>query len=410
LAGCNVRPALLLSFGERTDNARKELLLMRNRILLAVGLLALVPVAAGAWGHKVPPPEETVFVGELNLELYPFTTNDFEQAYDPINFILIDVDPREVRQAFLGLSGQRGMNHLPFGQCTWADAMGSEQAAWAEVDGWVGGEVQLVCINPLAPSPLRELGDPFRVHVRLYREGDVTLGAAHFEVLIPWTAQHEVLSWDFAQFFVGVDLGRAGLQPALLDPVVLQTEPDNKFRAIRRAVYDGLIKANPAVIGLLSILGVYPPPGPGDVPIPLAGLAPVLTGDLPFDPIQEKIHTQIDVPYDITVPRPFCLGGPTDYVQLQGSLTLSLDVHTNPSGKYERRHQIAGTLWVTPLGSTDSEPALIWEDHRALLTDHYGQLWEKGSQELQGAAPQSLQWRLDAGQRDRYRERETCGP
>ena len=136
----------------------------------------------------------------------------------------------------------------------------------------------------------------------------------------------------------------------------------------------------------------------------------VLSGELPFNPIQEKTHTEVEAPYFVTVERPFCSGGPGDYVTLAGSLTLTLDVHANPSGKFERRHQISGTLYVTPLGSTEADPALIREDQRALLTDQIGKLWEEGSQELQAEVPQSLWWRLDAGQRDRYQMAVSCEP
>ena len=387
---------------------------MRKRTLIAIGALALVPAVAGAWGHEPGPPpgEDIVSVPQLGgFRLWPFTGSDFSgDKYDPVNLLFPDLDPREIRQALLGLEGERGwLNGLPFAGCSWADAMGSEQVAWAETDGWVGGEVQLVCIDPAAP-----LGDPFRTHLRLYREADVTLGAAHFEFLIPNTAQHEVLSWDFAQLFVVNDMVRAGLTPT--GAALLQTEPDQEFRAVRRAIYDPLLAYLESIgaEGLLAGLGLYPPPASGDVPIPLLGVATILSGDLPFDPAQERIRTRVDVPYDIVVPRPFCADGPLDYVHLAGTLRLTLDVHTNRSGKYERRHRISGTLYVTPIGSTGlsgpTAPAIIREEHHALLTDQYGQLTEMGLQALLGDTPESLWWRLDGGHRDRYRVRESCSP
>ena len=81
--------------------------------------------------------------------------------------------------------------------------MGYEQAAYADPEGWVGGAVQLACVQPGAP-----LGSPFRFHIRLFRSGEHTLGNAHFEFLIPGTAEHEVLSWDLAREFVTYDMGR----------------------------------------------------------------------------------------------------------------------------------------------------------------------------------------------------------
>jgi hypothetical protein len=342
-----VRPALLLSYGERTDNARKELLLMRTRILIAVGVLALLPAVAGAWGHKPGPPPDTIVVGELQgFELWPYTGSDFTgDKYDPVNLLFLEVDPREIRQALLGLDGKRGLPaYLPFHECVWADAMGSEQVAWAETEGWVGGEVQLVCINPSAPAPFGELGDPFRVHLRLYREGDVTLGAAHFETVIPNTAQHEVLSWNFARDFVGIDLGRAGL--GLVPPYQVGLQPDEPFRTVLRPIYDGLVDAGAGL--LLAFLGLAPD-ATGTVNIPLDGRAYVFAGDIQLNPVQEKIRTGIDVPYNIVVPRPFCEGVGWPLVHLGGSLRLTLVVHTNPFGKYERVHKIWGTLYVTPV-------------------------------------------------------------
>jgi hypothetical protein len=393
---------------------------MRTRVL-RVGLLAALLPALAVAGPEAPAPPElltvTAVLADRSVTLYPYTGNDYSlEPYDPVNLLFPDLDPRQIRQALLGLEGERDLppgtpDTVPFKDCVWADAMGSEQVAWAENEGWVGGEVQLACIDPDEP-----LGDPFRVHLRLYRQGDVTLGAAHFEILIPVTPQHEVLSWDFARDFVMLDMERAGLTTERF----VDLQPFGSFRYIRAPIYGYfqlVISALPLpdLLAFLGVLGLPPglPSGP-IVWIPTDGAAAVLNGDLPFDPIQEKIHTQVDAPFFVTVPRPFCSGGPSDFVQLQGSLSMSLDVHTNPSGKYERRHRISGTLYVSPIlpdGSLGpAEPAAIWEDHRALLTDRYGQLWEKGSQELQGATPQSLQWRLDGGQRDRYREAETCGP
>ena len=394
---------------------------MRNRTVLAVAALALLPAVAGASGHKPGPPEgDTVVLPELGgLELWPYAGSDFSgERYDPVNLVLLDVDPREVRQVLLGLDGERGLpEELPFRNCRWADAMGSEQVAWASTDGWVGGEVQLVCVNPLAPSPDRELGDPFRVHLRLYRQGSITLGAAHFEVLIGGTAQHEVLSWDFARDFVALDLGRGGLWPTA--PYAVGIQAPGSFRAVLRPIYDYLYFVAGAD-GLLDFLGLVPDSADGDVPIPLqTGAALVFSGDIPLEPVQEKIRTEIDVEYDVVSPRPFCEGVGWPLVHLTGELRLTLFIHTNPSGKYLRVHKISGTLFVTPvrpIGPNQyepvgpTEPADIREYHRAILTDHHGQLREVGLRDLEGLTPQTLWWKLDAGQRDRYREVETCGP
>lgn len=388
---------------------------MRTHVLSAGALVVLLPALALAWSGGAPPPPETVTVAldgsGRSLTLGPYTANDYSgDVYDPVNLFFLDLDPREIRQALLDLNGERGMDALPFGQCLWADAMGSEQVAWAESEGWVGGEVQLVCINPAAP-----LGDPFRVHLRLYRQGDVTLGGAHFEILIPGTAQHQVLSWDFARNFVYVDMIRTGALTSA-HPVAAQTP--GTFREILRPIYDALY-SDADGLGLLIFLGLAPyppaPPPPGDVPIPTNGAAMVFAGQVTLDPGWTVSRSQVDVDYDVVTPRPFCATGPDDLVRLQGPVRLTLAVYTSPYGTYERRHTIRGTLQVTPMapdGYTPTGPpvrALIREDHRAALTDRFGQLQEEGSQTLLGRPRQSLWWKLQGGELDRYRQKVTCG-
>jgi hypothetical protein len=393
---------------------------MRTRIFGAAALVVLLPALALAWGGGAPPPSDPVTValvppdGRL-LTLGPYTANDYSgDVYDPVNLFFLDSDPREIRQALLELDALRGepWTSLPFAGCLWADAMGSEQVAWAETEGWVGGEVQLVCINPEAP-----LGDPFRVHLRLYRQGDITLGAAHFEILIPGTAQHEVLSWDLARDFVTAEMARTLPLIAVPEEVAVQTP--GTFRAVLRPVYDALYE-DPTGQGqaLLAGLGLVPPPPTGDVPIPTSGTAWVISAHIILDAGWTVTRSKVDVDYNVVTPRPFCATGPYDLVHLAGPVRLSVVVYTSPWGTYERRHHIKGHLRVTPVmpdgagGYTPTGPpvpAVVYENHRAVLTDRFGQLVEEGSQKLLGRPRQSLWWKLLGGYRDRYYERERCG-
>ena len=57
-----------------------------------------------------------------------------------------------------------------------------------------------------------------------------------------------------------------------------------------------------------------------------------------------------------------------------------------------------------------ASPAKIREQHAAVLTDCYGQMYKSASQELLGKNGRSLSWVLAAGELDRYLQKEQCGP
>ena len=390
---------------------------MRTRVVGTAALVVLLPALALAWGWGPPPPSDPVTVtleeGRF-LTLGPYTANDYSgDVYDPVNLFFLDQDPREIRQALLELDATRGepWTLLPFAGCVWADGMGSEQVAWAEPEGWVGGEVQLVCVNPGAP-----LGNPLRVHLRLYRQGDVTMGAAHLDFLIPGTAGHEALSWDVARDFVASEMARTLLLTA--PPRVVAVQAPGTFRAVLRPVYDGIYGEGPGTPGyaLLAALGLVPPPpdDDADVPIPTTGEAWVLSAHIILDAGWSVTRSKVVVDYNIVSPKPFCATGPYDLVHLAGPVELGVVVYTSPWGTYQRRHWIRGTLSVTPLAPNGTPtgppvPAVVYENHRAVLNDWYGQLSQEVSQTLLSNPRQSLRWKLLGGAYDRYYERESCG-
>jgi hypothetical protein len=391
---------------------------MTKAVIAAGTALLLAPAIAGAAREARPPSDTvTVDVGGLPLTLWPYTFDEPAPPgtpSDPVNLVFLGSDPREIRQALMQVSGDRRPTFpdTPPFDCTWTDAMGNEQAAWAEQEGWVGGEVQLACVGAGAP-----LGNPFRFHLRLFREGDLTLGAAHFEVLIPGTAEHEALSWNFAQSFVTFDMIRTGALTANPAPVLLG--PAGTFRDVRRPIYDALLAGGAGPILALAGLPVPPAPLPpaGDpIPMPTNGTAMVFAPRIAFEPVQAKTRTELDVTYGVVTPKPFC-AGPTDYVLLQGPVHLALRTHTNPSGMYERRYVVSGSLTVTPgypsgggfVATGPPVPAVVSELHRALLTDHYGEVTEEGAQTLLSDPLQSLAWSLSAGHVDRFFSSLTCG-
>ena len=388
---------------------------MKTRLIVSSAVLALLPVVAtakhgGPPPHGGYPPPETVtrtVDGEV-LTLGPYATSDFSTPSDPVNLVFLHTDPRAIRQELMKLSGDRTPTFplVPPFNCRWTDAMGYEQTAYAKPEGWVGGEVQLACVNFAAP-----MGDPFRFHLRLFRSGRHTFGATHFEINIPGSAEHEVLSWNFAQQFVTLDMTRTQTLVPAVPTAVLLVQPGT-FRSVRRPIYTGILEkeGGPA---LLYTIGLIPEPlgsTPEYVTIPANGAAVVFSPIIHFRPVKSDRTTTYEGTYTINAPKPFCGPG---YVHLEGTLHMKLRVQTNPSGKFERTYGVSGILSVTPLGATGPSgptvPAIIYEAHRAMLTDHYGEIAERASQTLLGQPLQFKAWTFGAGQHDYFWEQTSCG-
>ena len=286
--------------------------------------------------------------------------------------------------------------------------MGYEHAAFVEPAGYVGGAVQLACVTPGAP-----LGSPFRFHIRLFRSGPNTVGNAHYEFLVPGTAEHEVLSWDLAREFATFDMGRTGRLTEAPSSVAMI--PPGCVKAVRRPVFQALVAAGAGP--LLASLGLALPAS-GDVPIPTSGAARGFVASLRVKRDSVRQATTTRVQYSIVVPKPFCATGPTDLVKLEGPLDFAMTVTTDRSGGYERSYVMGGTLTVTPLQVTstgivpsgDPVTGLIFEQHRGTLDDHRGQVTEQGAQILLGDPRQSMRWRFAAGVADRFARDIVCGP
>ena len=202
------------------------------------------PAAPAMMSARVPPADlTTIAAGGGSLSLWPYTGADFSAtAQDPINLVFTGrADPRAVRSALFALSGDRSAaglpNAAPF-NCTWSDAIGDLQTAWNAASGWVGSAVQLACGS----------FGPIRVHVRLFQAGAATVGNAHFEVLIPGTTDHQVLSWELAEQLVTIDRAGCGLLAAApVSSGVINGAPE--FRQIPAQIYNLLPADLRAVIG-----------------------------------------------------------------------------------------------------------------------------------------------------------------
>lgn len=280
------------------------------------------------------------------LHLWPYTGNSFDGTpSDPINLVFVGkADPRAIRAALLALDGDRtafGMpNEYPF-NATWSDANGDVQTTYADGEGWVGNVIQLQLGR-------YELG---RVHLRLFRTGSAfgdggvwTLGGAHFEILIPGTADHQVVSWEIAKQIVTVDLMRTGL----LDPAnpvgetgVISATPT--FQEIPAVIYNGLPQT------LRDLIGGPPVPVSSPVGILSGGKATILNLATAAPIAAGTWNDAFTLSYDIVVPKPFCNSSGTEYVQLSGPLSITTGVTVDESGLLSYSNSITGQLQVTPV-------------------------------------------------------------
>jgi len=219
---------------------KKPLALLLSATLLAACHDTPEPTAVLYPAHAVEPtsapapsPLVPITAGGTTQQIWPFTGQTLAGApQDPINLIFAgEADPRSIRAALLSLSGDRtGVGFpatFPF-DCTWKDAIGGLQTTYSETDRWEGSVIQLECGEY----------DPVRFHIRLFRAGPWTLANAHLDVLIPGTADHQVLTWELAEQLVMADFIRSGLLAA--PPA--QSGPINPapFREIPPVIYNGL--------------------------------------------------------------------------------------------------------------------------------------------------------------------------
>lgn len=292
-----------------------------------------------------PAPLTTLTLGGESRTLWPYLNSDLSSTpEDPVSLVFRgQADPRSLRAALFALNGDRSAfgfpNVAPF-NCTWSDAIGDVQAGFTQENGWVGSAIQLAC------------GDfgPMRFHVRLFAMGNGwTVGGAHFEVLIPGTTTHQVLSWELAEQLVTVDMIRTGL----LDPSAPLDQTDainaSPFRSIPAVIYNGLPGDLRAVIG-----------GPAadqstDVPIQNDGHATVFNV---AGVAQQHAGTALQdftIQFNQVIPKPFCASGPADFVLVQGPVHLTETIQTTATD-YRTQFHATGNLTVTPVDPTTGSP------------------------------------------------------
>jgi hypothetical protein len=308
-------------------------------------------------GLQAPTGVVTVTTAGKALEFWPYTGNSFAGTpVDPVNLVFTgQADPVRIRAALLALDGDRTSAGFPDAypfNATWADAIGGDvQTAYVGGgEGWVGSVVQL---------QLGEYG-PLRIHLRLFRSEqslsatDIwTLGAAHFEVLIPGTADHQVLSWELAKQVVIADLVRSGLLDTVtpLEPTAtIHAAPT--FRDIIPEIY------NPLPVELKMLIG-----GPTDtvtspVGIPTDGTATILHIARAAPLKADAISSTVTLTYDQVVPKPFCSEGPYDLLQINGPVEFTLSVHVGADGSYSYNSAYWGALDAVPIDMSSGEPVV----------------------------------------------------
>lgn len=238
--------------------------------------------------------------------------------------------------------------------------MGGVQTAYADGGGWVGSVVQL------------ELGSygPLRFHLRLFEtrnpfgapEGTWTLGAAHFEILIPGTTNHQVMCWELAEQIVIADLVRSGLlgaAPASSGPI--NAAPT--YRDIPAVIYNGVPDELKLACGL--------PPGSasGNVPIPSDGEATLLylTGSVAVSADLRDVNFTIE--FSQLIPKPFCSTGPADFLLVEGPVTLRRSTRVTTEGRYAYDAMIRGLLTATPVDVTQNPPVIVGEPFKVTASD-----------------------------------------
>jgi hypothetical protein len=298
----------------------------------------------------------TIALGSGSLSIWPYTGVDFSGTpQDPINLVFTGrADPRAIRQALMSLDGNRtglGMPPAyPF-NCVWSDAIGDLQTGFNMPAGWVGSSIQLACGTY----------GPVRFHVRLFEAGSAALGNAHFEVLIPGTADHQVLSWELAEQLVTVDLLRSGL----LDPVQPMGSTgvinDAPFRDIPEQIYNGLPADLRALIG--------GPAGNVSTPVPIGTDGQGSVFNITSDPSGSPTGSSqnLVITYGQVIPRPFCANGP-EFLLVEGPVSLRKSVSLNDRGDLTSEFDASGRLRLTPVDPATGQA--LGEPYEADVSDH----------------------------------------
>lgn len=296
----------------------------------------------------------------------PYTLNHYQAVHqDPINLIFTgNVDPLSLRAALMSLDGDRSglgaidpaLTPLAAFTCTWQDALGGDEQVTHADDKWAGSVIQLAC------------GDyqPVRFHLRLFPAGDHTVGNAHFEVMIPGTADHQVLSWELAETLVFADFIRTGIAAPVGGTGLINEQPT--YRTMPKELYNALPpELKYVVTGDPTYVATAPVGMPND------GNATIVQVFAPVPLTPGNFEQHITLPYDIIAPKPICNPDGDKYIHIGGLVDLwQVDMLT-ATGEYSREFRANGQLTVTPVNPLTGE---MGEPQQAIVQqEQFAKFW-----------------------------------
>ena len=317
-----------------------------------------------------PSPIVSANYGESTLHLWPYTAENFTGApSDPVNLLFPGTTVQQVRAALLGLGGTRaGYPAVAPFNCVWQDGGETVQVGYAE-GAWLGSPVQLTC------------GDySWRYHVRLFQVGGWVYGGAHFEIEVPGTNSHNVLSWKAARELVRGDLATAGLVD---NATYVDLGTGDRFRVIDYPmVYYGLLQQagamDPAFAAMLQAYINVQADAEGALHLYNGPAALVHLANAPT--VERTVERQeFTLDFNQVIPKPFCGAG---YVHAEGPIQMVRQLVVTGSGNYLTHFHAKGTLVITPwdptvnppTGAPTGEPAYtanVSEKDRSLVTDQH---------------------------------------
>jgi hypothetical protein len=363
----------------RTARSSGPLSLMLLALSCDTDSLAPAPADSdpASFAAAAPPPGLLlpVAVAGRSLSIWPYTGMDFTGTpQDPINLVFTGKsDPRAIRSALMTLDGNRTAFGMPADypfNCIWSDAIGDLQTGYNASGGWVGSAIQLACGSY----------GPIRFHVRLFEAGATTLGNAHFEVLIPGTADHQVLSWELAEQLVKVDFLRSGLlDPA--DPIgSTGSINDAPFREIPQQIYNGI----PADLKAL----IRGPAGIVSAPVPIASDGQATVFNLSREVDRDAIGSEQSfvIQYGQVIPRPFCASG-AEFLYVEGPVSLRKIVQLTRAGDLTSEFDASGHLRLTPVNPETG--AAIGPAYDAEVKDHQITRFDKHGGRIEGLQVQT---------------------
>lgn len=286
---------------------------------------------------------------------------------------------------------------------TWKDCIGDVQSGYADEFGWTGGVVQVGLGDYESP----------RFHMRLFKVGNWTVANAHFEILIPGTADHQVLSWELAEQLVIADIMRTGLLDPVTPVIPAGTINDAPFRTIPAVIYNGL------PVELRQLIGGPMGDVTDDVGIMTDGQALILNLASKTPWVYDRQDLDFVIHYTQTIPKPFCSSGPYDYVHVTGPVNMKQISIITATGNYRFGFVATGSLEVVPINPMTGEP--MGEPLSAHILEHHaGHLNSNGfsnssltyqkllPSDADGAGRLFKQLRVSSRGPNGYREIEDC--